>query len=392
MKVLWVNQVIALLLADGEDKSALEKYQVKQKEVEETSAKGSANENKTESAKPAAAAPQAAATKAPSLAPKPSSAPKASSSKTSSQSSLALGSGTAPAAELDANGERIKSSPLARRVAAEQGISLNDVEGSGPKGRVTKDDVQSYLASGGSSNVVRRNPVEFETNANSLMRQTIAKRLTESKQQVPHFYLTLDCNIDKLLDAREQINATAPKGADGKPLFKVSVNDLIIKASALALKKVPEANSSWYDDAIVTYNNVDVSVAVAINGGLITPIIRNADQKSIINISNEMKQLAEKARAGKLQPEEYQGGGFSISNLGMYGIKQFNAIVNPPQSAILAIGAGEERPIVKDGKLEIANVVTLTLSADHRSVDGAVGATFLSALKEFIESPVRLFI
>jgi pyruvate dehydrogenase E2 component (dihydrolipoamide acetyltransferase) len=368
-----VNQVIALLLKDGEDKSVLDSYKIATPEVEEKAATPTANENKTASTAPTAAPSIApTATKAP-VASAPTSAP-----KTTSYT-------------LSTSNERVKASPLAKRIASESGVDLGAVKGSGPKGRVVADDISDFLMSG-NNGVIRRNPVEFETKNNTLMRQVIARRLTESKQQVPHFYLTLDCALDKLLDAREQINAAAPKDLNGKPLYRVSVNDMIIKASALALKKVPEANGSWYDDATVTYNNVDISVAVAIEGGLITPIIRNADQKSLVQISNEMKELAAKARAGKLQPEEYTGGGFSISNLGMFGIKQFNAIINPPQSCILAVGAGEERVVVKNGKFEVANVMSVTLSADHRVVDGAVGATLLQAFQNFIENPVSMLV
>ena len=193
------------------------------------------------------------------------------------------------------------------------------------------------------------------------------------------------------MEAREQINHTA-QCVEGKPIFRISVNDMIIKASALALKKVPDANASWYDDAIVRYNNVDISVAVATDGGLITPIIRNADQKTLVQISNEMKELAKRARENKLKPEEFQGGGFSISNLGMFGIKHFAAIVNPPQSCILAVGAGEERVVAKDGQIKTANVMTVTLSVDHRSVDGAVGAKFLEAFKDYIQNPIKMLV
>ncbi len=236
---------------------------------------------------------------------------------------------------------------------------------------------------------VMRNPVEVTKIANNNMRKVIARRLTESKQTVPHFYLTVECELNKLLEVRKEINfdAEATAGKDKKPAYKLSVNDFIIKATALALKKVPTANASWTDAEILQYNNVDISVAVAIDGGLITPIVKNADQKSVVTISGEMKDLAARAKTGKLAPEEFQGGGFSISNLGMFGIKNFAAIVNPPQGCILAVGAGEDRAVVRHGKLEIRNMVDLTLSVDHRVVDGAVGAQFLSALKHYLESP-----
>jgi pyruvate dehydrogenase E2 component (dihydrolipoamide acetyltransferase) len=227
----------------------------------------------------------------------------------------------------------------------------------------------------------------YEEIPNNGMRKTIARRLTESKQTVPHFYLTVDCELDDLLALRKQLNAQAADGA-----YKLSVNDMIIKASALALKKVPEANASWTDDAIRMFKEVDVSVAVATDGGLITPIIKNADQKGLATISNDMKTLAKKARDGKLKPEEYQGGGFSISNLGMFGVRDFAAIVNPPQGCILAVGAGEQRPVVKDGALAIATVMSVTLSVDHRVVDGAVGAQFLQAFKGYIQNPLSMML
>jgi pyruvate dehydrogenase E2 component (dihydrolipoamide acetyltransferase) len=211
---------------------------------------------------------------------------------------------------------------------------------------------------------------------------------------VPHFYLTIECELDALLSIRKQINfdAESTAGKDKKPAYKLSVNDFIIKASAQALKKIPAANASWTDEAILQYNNVDISVAVAIEGGLITPIVKNADQKTVIQISNEMKDLAARARANKLAPEEFQGGSFSISNLGMYGIKHFAAIVNPPQGCILAVGAGEDRVVVRHGKMEVRNIVEITLSVDHRVVDGAVGAEFLSAFKHYMESPALLLL
>jgi pyruvate dehydrogenase E2 component (dihydrolipoamide acetyltransferase) len=261
---------------------------------------------------------------------------------------------------------------------------------------VVRFDVEEAAASGGALTIgkVKRNPVEFVQIPNSNMRRTIARRLTESKQQVPHFYLTVDCVLDKLLSVRQLINdeAQAAAGRGGTPAYKLSVNDFLIKAVALGLKKVPDANASWYDDAIVRYTNVDVSIAVAIDGGLVTPIIRNADQKTLPQISNEMKALAAKARTGKLAPEEYTGGGFSLSNLGMYGIKQFEAIINPPQACILAVGAGEEKPIARNGKLDIGTVMHATLSVDHRAVDGALGAQFLAAFKKVVEEPVLLFV
>lgn len=312
-------------------------------------------------------------------------------------------SGNKPSAAMNLGG-RIFASPLAKRIASLEMVNLRDVQGSGPHGRIIKADILDFLASGGAKGVVRRNSEEFTLQANNNMRKVIAKRLLESKNTVPHFYLNVDCRMDALLEARKQINdslaSEAKKISESgnqsdqpqKPL-KLSVNDFVIMASAKALKDVPEANSSWGDDAIKLYNNVDVSVAVAIDGGLITPVVKNADQKDIITISKEMKDLASRARAGKLSPEEYQGGGFSISNLGMYGIKNFNAIINPPQSCILAVGASSKMPIVSAGdKIEIATIMNASLSCDHRVVDGAIGANFLAAFKKYIESPILMFV
>jgi pyruvate dehydrogenase E2 component (dihydrolipoamide acetyltransferase) len=222
------------------------------------------------------------------------------------------------------------------------------------------------------------------------MRRVVARRLTESKQLVPHFYVTADLEIDALMKLRADLNARTPK--DGPSAFKLSVNDLVIKAVAAALRRVPAANATWTDDGIAMYDDVDISVAVAIEGGLITPIIRKADQKGVATISNEMKDLAARARAGKLKPEEFQGGGFSISNLGMYGVKSFSAIINPPQGGILAVGAGEPRPVVKDGALAIATVMSCTLSVDHRVVDGAVAAEWMAAFKAIVQDPLSLML
>jgi len=298
---------------------------------------------------------------------------------------------SSPIPQFSNSSTRLLASPLAKRVAANEGIDLRMLAGTGPHGRIVKDDVLKAVASGGTSGKGRvlRNPTEFTKIPNNNMRKVIARRLSESKQTVPHFYLTVECELDKLLEVRKEINfdAEATAGKDKKPAYKLSVNDFIIKATALALKKVPAANASWTDEAILQFNNVDISVAVAIDGGLITPIVKNADQKSVITVSNEMKDLAARAKTGKLAPEEFQGGGFSISNLGMFGVKQFAAIVNPPQGCILAVGAGEDRAVVRHGKLEIRNIVDLTLSVDHRVVDGAVGAQFLAALKHYLESP-----
>ena len=219
------------------------------------------------------------------------------------------------------------------------------------------------------------------------MRKVIAERMTASKQQVPHFYLTVDCEIDKLLDARKSLNARAKDGA-----FKISVNDMVIKAAAVALMQVPRANAGWSDEGIRLYKSADISVAVAIDDGLITPIVRGAQNKGLRRISEEMSDLAARARDGKLVPEEFQGGTFTISNLGMFGVKHFEAVISQPQGAILAVGAGEQRPVVKDGELAVATVMSLTLSVDHRALDGAIGAEYLSVLKGLIEDPMGLLL
>lgn len=280
---------------------------------------------------------------------------------------------------------RIFASPLAKRIAAIEGISLSHVVGSGPHGRIIKSDV---LSAGQNSGKVHRHSEEYRVVPNNNMRKIIAKRLLESKQNVPHFYLSIECVMDKLLDARSDLNNSF---GDDK-VKKLSVNDFVILAVAKALKDVPTANASWNDDGVRLYNNIDVSVAVAIDGGLITPVIKNADQKDITKISIEMKDLAKRARENALKPEEFQGGGFSISNLGMYGVKSFNAIINPPQGCILAVGASSKRPVVIEDKIEIRTIMDVTLSCDHRVVDGAVGAEFLAAFKKYVESPVLMFI
>lgn len=282
--------------------------------------------------------------------------------------------------------DRIFASPLAKRIAANNGVNLASVEGSGPHGRIIKSDVENMKPGG--AKIVGRNPKEFNLEPHSNMRKIIAARLVESKQNVPHFYLNIECVMDKVLAIRADINEMT---TDAKH-HKISVNDLIIKASAMALKDVPHANASWSDNGIMLYNNVDVSVAVAIEGGLITPVIRNADHKSIMDLSSEMKLLATKARENKLKPEEFQGGGFTISNLGMYGIRRFNAIINPPQSCILAVGESVKRAVVEDEQVIIRTVMDVTLSCDHRVVDGAVGAQFLAAFKDYIEKPVKMLV
>jgi len=377
-----VNEPIAVMLEEGEDASA----------ADSVSAGG--------------AAP------APAEAPAPAAAP------TETVPAPAPAPATAPAATPAAapSGGRIFASPLAKRLAADGGLDLAGVNGSGPHGRIVKRDVEAALAAGSqpaatpSQEVVPAPQVpavadaatlpapaappalpgqEFTEIPHSNMRKVIATRLQESKQTVPHFYLTIECEIDKLLDMRKDLNGRAPEG-DGA--YKISVNDFVIRAVALSMKKVPMVNVSWTDAAMRQYKDVDVSVAVAIDGGLITPIVKNADQKGLAEISVEMKDLATRAKDGKLAPEEYQGGGFSISNLGMFGVKEFSAIINPPQSCILAVGAGEQRAVVKDGALSIATMMSCTLSVDHRAVDGALGAEFLQVFKAMIEDPLTMML
>ncbi len=284
--------------------------------------------------------------------------------------------------------DRIFASPLAKRIAEQNGVNLSNIAGSGPHGRIVKADILESGNTHRRGSSVGRNPEEYILKPHNNIRKIIAKRLVESKQEIPHFYLNIECNLDRLLEARQDINLASGT----PPSYKLSVNDMVIKAVGLALRDVPAANASWDDSGVIMYNNIDVSVAVAIDDGLITPVVRNADQKSLPELSNEMKQLAVKAKENKLKPEEFQGGGFTISNLGMYGIRRFNAIINPPQSCILAVGEGVKRPIIEDDKVTIATIMDVTLSCDHRVVDGAVAAKFLSAFREYIEHPVRMLL
>lgn len=286
--------------------------------------------------------------------------------------------------------ERVFASPLAKRIAADKGVDLHTVNGSGPHGRIVKRDVEG-LSEGQSTTTAPsiQQPTdsgpEFEDVPLTNMRKVIAKRLLESKQTVPHFYLTIDCQLDDLMVVRKKLNeGLADQGK------KVTVNDFVIKAVALALRDTPDANASWMGEAIRRYKHSDVAVAVAIPDGLVTPIIKKAELKSIVAVSDEMKSLAVKAKEGKLKPEEFQGGSFSISNLGMFGVKQFNAIINPPQSCIMAVGAGEQRPVIVEGQVTSKTMVTITLSSDHRVVDGKVGADFLAAFKRYMENPVLM--
>jgi pyruvate dehydrogenase E2 component (dihydrolipoamide acetyltransferase) len=294
---------------------------------------------------------------------------------------------TAPVKPAINQGARVFASPLARRIAADRGIDLSMIKGSGPHGRIIKRDVENTGASSQqtavSSGMTDVGSQEASTVVeNSQMRMVIADRLRQSKQEAPHFYLNMDIDIGAMLEARKALNDHAPDG------IKISVNDMIIKAAAIALMRVPAANASWEETHTRFWRHADISVAVAIEGGLVTPIIASAEEKGLNAISAEMADLAARAREGKLMPEEYTGGSFTISNLGMYGITSFSAVINPPHGAILAIGAGEERPAVKDGQLTVATMMTATLSCDHRVVDGAVGAQWLKAFKEIVENPV----
>lgn len=351
-----VNALIAVILEEGEDKAVLEAFLATHATVAVAAVPA-----------PVAAEVKTVATPAPMPAPTVSM--------------------PAPAPLQTKSDSRVAASPLARRLAAERGIDLAHLEGSGPRGRVVKSDLNRM----GGAMSLRPAPrsgdglfPNYEEIKLTNMRKVIAQRLTESKQQVPHFYLNMDVTLDGLLDLRRQINSELDEKA------RISVNDLIIKACALALKKVPDANASFYGDHVKRFMAADISVAVAIDGGLVTPIVRDAEMKSVSMISLEMKDLAARARAGKLKPQEFQGGTFSISNLGMYGISSFSAVINPPQGCILAVGAGEKRAVVVDGAVQIATVMTLTLSVDHRVVDGAVGAHFLNALKHYLTNPALL--
>lgn len=377
-----VNQIIAVLAGEGEDVKAA------------SSSAASA---------PPAAKPQAQA--APPAAPAPKPTPQPQAAPAPAQPAM-----SAPAPAHDGN--RVFSSPLARRLAKDAGIDVSRIQGSGPHGRIVARDVESaqsgkglkapggapaaaYVPPAGPSDQQVRALFEdgsYEVIPHDGMRRTIAQRLTQSTQTIPHFYLTMDCNIDKLVVAREEINASAPKDKEGKPAYKLSVNDFVIKALAIALQKIPNANVSWTEAGMLKHKHSDVGVAVAMPGGLITPIVRKAEMKSLSTISNEMKDFAARARARKLKPEEYQGGTTAVSNLGMYGIKDFTAVINPPHSTILAVGTGEQRAIVKNGKIEAATIMSVTMSCDHRAVDGALGAELIGAFKALIENPVMMVV
>jgi pyruvate dehydrogenase E2 component (dihydrolipoamide acetyltransferase) len=376
-----VNAPIAVLAAAGEDVKSV--------------AAGGAPAKPAPASAPAAAAKPAAPAAAPSpAAPQPAAAPR-------------------PA--LNGHAGRVFSSPLARRLARTAGIALGSIPGTGPHGRVVARDVEAAKSGGvalraqpmSAPQVPAAAPLQamaddkiralfepgsYEVVPHDNMRKIIAQRLVLAKQTIPHFYLTVTCTLDKLLSAREDVNGTAPKGADGKPAWKLSVNDFIIKALALALIKVPDANVTWTETGMLKHKHADIGVAVAIPGGLITPVVRKAETKSLGTISAEMKDFAARARARRLKPEEYQGGSSAISNLGMYGIEEFSAVINPPHATILAVGAGIEQAVVRHGQVTVATQMKVTLSTDHRAVDGALGAQLVDAFKTFIESPTAMLV
>ena len=380
-----VNDVIAVLAGDGEDVKAA----------------GAGAASAPPKAAPSAEAPAAKAATAPAPAAK-------------AAASAAPVAAPQPAASApQANGHaRIFSSPLARRLAKDAGIELGRINGSGPHGRVIARDVEEAKSGKGlkapaaapsagpaiapsmsdKQVLALFEPGSYEVIPHDGMRRTIAQRLTASIQTVPHFYLTMDCDIGKLLAAREEINTAAPKDKEKKPLYKLSVNDFVIKALAVALQRIPNCNVSWTDGGMLKHKHSDVGVAVAMPGGLITPIIRKAETKSLSTISGEMKDFAARARARKLKPEEYQGGTTAVSNLGMYGISHFTAVINPPHATILAVGTSEERAVVRNGKIEAAHMMSVTLSCDHRAIDGALGAELIGAFKMLIENPVMMMV
>jgi pyruvate dehydrogenase E2 component (dihydrolipoamide acetyltransferase) len=341
-----VNQILAVLLEEGEDASAL-----------------------------ATATESAATTPAPANEAQPEIKPAATTE-----------AAKPVAASTPSDGGRVFASPLARRLATKAGLDLGSLRGSGPRGRIVKADVEgaaklpAVLASEQPAG-----EADFELVPHTSMRRAIARRLTESKQTVPHFYLTIDCQIDQLLEIRRELNGRSED-------YKISVNDMVIKMCGQALSEVPAANVAWSEEGTRFFKSADIAVAVAVPGGLITPIVRGAENKGLRTISDEMKELVGRAREGELSPEEYEGGTFTVSNMGMYGIREFAAVINPPQACILAVGAGEQRPVVRNGALGIATVMTCTLSVDHRVVDGTVGAEFLAALKSLIESPLSLLL
>jgi pyruvate dehydrogenase E2 component (dihydrolipoamide acetyltransferase) len=382
-----VNDVIAVMAGDGEDVKAA----------------GAGAGSAKPAPKPADAPPKPAAASAP-----PALAPAAKPAAPAAAPALQAAS---PAPHTNGQG-RIFSSPLARRLAREAGIELARINGSGPHGRVIARDVEEAKSGKGlkapgaapaGAPVIAPSmsdkqilalfePGSYEIVPHDGMRRTIAQRLTQSIQTIPHFYLTIDCDIGKLLAARAEINETAPTDKEKKPLYKLSVNDFVIKAMAIALQRIPNCNVSWTEAGMLKHKHSDIGVAVAMPGGLITPIIRKAETKSLSAISTEMKDFAARARARKLKPEEYLGGTTAVSNLGMYGINHFTAVINPPHATILAVGSSEERAVVRGGKIEAAHMMSVTLSCDHRAVDGALGAELIGAFKMLIENPVMMMV
>ncbi|WP_243368568.1 pyruvate dehydrogenase complex dihydrolipoamide acetyltransferase [Microvirga solisilvae] len=397
-----VNQVIALIAGEGEDP----------KSVSAPAAGGAPAPAPKAEAAPAAAAP------APQANAVQGDANAHMSYARVDQAPVGPAQGAKPnGAGQQAGGNRVFASPLAKRIAKDAGIDLASVQGSGPHGRIVEKDVRAALQGGGAKPAAAAGAPAAKPAAPQLapsmgadqvkamfeagtyeevpldgMRKTIAKRLVESKQTVPHFYLALDCELDALLAMREQINAAAPKDKDGKPSYKLSVNDFVIKALAVALQRVPNANAVWAEDRILKMKHSDVGVAVAIEGGLFTPVVRKAESKSLTTISAEVKDMAGRARNRRLKPEEYTGGSTAVSNLGMYGIKDFQAVINPPHGTILAVGAGESRVVVKNNAPAVVQAMTVTLSCDHRVVDGALGAELLSAFKQLIENPMGMLV
>jgi pyruvate dehydrogenase E2 component (dihydrolipoamide acetyltransferase) len=405
-----VNALIAVLAQEGEDV----------KGAAAAAGKGATPSARAPSTPPSPPRGEGAALQAASLAPSPSPArqeEKSAPPQAPRAPSPQRGEGGGEGARTNGHGaDRVFSSPLARRLAKEAGIDIGRIAGSGPHGRVIARDVATAKEGGGlrapsaapgaapgavpaiapsmSDQQIRAlyEDGSYEVVPHDGMRRTIAQRLTASVQTIPHFYLTVDCDIGKLLEAREEINASAPKGKDGKPAYKLSVNDFVIKALALALQRVPDANVSWTEGGMLKHKHSDIGVAVALPNGLITPIVRNAETKSLSAISNEMRELAARARDRKLKPNEYQGGSTAVSNLGMYGIKDFTAVINPPHATILAVGAGEERAVVRDGNIVAAHIMSVTMSCDHRAVDGALGAVLIGAFKALIENPVMMLV
>jgi pyruvate dehydrogenase E2 component (dihydrolipoamide acetyltransferase) len=395
-----VNQLIGLIASEGEDVKAVAGGAGASKPAAPAKAAAPEKASDAAAADPATKAGKGVASTG--ERPQPSSAP-------------------APLTNGHVEGARVFASPLARRIAKGAGIDIASIKGSGPHGRVIEHDVKAAIA-GGTAKAAAPRPAGAQAQAPAFagpgapmgmpeemvrklfepgsftevphdgMRKAIARRLTEAKSTIPHFYLSLDCRIDALLALREEINASAVKDKDGKPAFKVSVNDFVIKALALALMRVPEANVSWTASAMLKHKHADVGVAVSIPGGLITPIVRQAELKTLSAISNEMKDYAARAKMRKLKPQEYEGGSTAVSNLGMFGISNFSAVINPPHATILAVGAGEKRVVVKDGAPFVATVMSVTLSTDHRAVDGALGAELLAAFKSLIEHPVAMLV